>query len=807
MVNLSELLEFANPGSGSREMKTTVRIIGVAGLALLFVTCNLFGPQPIYETTTVGIAVDTNGPVSAVLSVGGSGSSAARSLASSAPLLAISDSPDPANIATMTVTVSGEDRFGIPQIELTSADLVNTAGVWSVTLDDLPIGPALTFAVVALDAAGDQLYDGTTTTTLGAAGETVSIVLQPSNRGTTVFFPVIRAITRPAEIIESTVADIDFDLGGSSDETLDVVIADGGGGTFTPAATSLAVGASGEGTLGVDFAAGAVVGNYTHTVTVTNSQGNSVASGFDTTIVYETGSVEIQIGIAPSVFGFSAQRIGDNVIWSATITDDGPASELVIDWQFVQATGASALVFGVPSDNPTVLFPYDETASGDIILTVTDGNGSGLSTTVTFAMPAGLFPDNVVVDTGGGTPPGNFAYVSAASGNDTNPGTITAPVATIQRATNIVAGTGADGTIFVEGGTYPISSSLTIVDGVSISGSFDSSFTVQDIDLHPTTISDTRTSGGDALNSITAMVVPASVGRETEIRGLVVNAAGNTSQRPNYTTAMSVQGSPTIAGNVLFGGWSNNETSGIVTGGSAAPLIADNVIQGGYTLGPYSYGIKLFASGSHLVELNTIEGGGSGGNVRGIQISFGGGHQVIRNNLITSGSGSDEAGIAIGTGTADILNNTIYGETRGIRIVASTVRIENNIIWSGATTIYEQQNADPSTVLNNTFVTGTNFIYNHEASSLITDIATLESTLNADNTVASGNVKVDPAFASFTGPDGDVLTLLDNDWQLTAASPAAVRSGALDLSGTDGFDDDREGTTRTPGWSMGALEY
>ena len=372
----------------------------VVAALLLIAACNPFGPEQIYQTTSVGVAVSAgSGGATASVVSGGSGAVAARSIAS-APQFAVVGAPDPANITLVTLTISGEDKFGVFQDPLATAVLTNVGGIWQATVDDLPIGPALTFAVEAFDAGGDALYSGSSTVVLGAAGETVSIDLYPVTDGTPVVFPIIQSITRPAEIIVDTSETVSVALSGTANEDLEVSFGSGGG-TFTPNPAIVALSGSGTATLDALYGAPSVVGTYDHSVSVTNEQGNSVTTAFQTVVVYETGSVDVVIGIAPAIIGLSASRSGSDVSYTATVTDDRPLGELIYSWSFVQSGGTPGVGFADPAANPGTLGGYDETVTGTVSITVTDGDG--LSTTVTFALPAGQFPDAVVADSGAGT--------------------------------------------------------------------------------------------------------------------------------------------------------------------------------------------------------------------------------------------------------------------------------------------------------------------------------------------------------------------------------------------------------------------
>jgi hypothetical protein len=71
---------------------------------------------------------------------------------------------------------------------------------------------------------------------------------------------------------------------------------------------------------------------------------------------------------------------------------------------------------------------------------------------------------------------------------------------------------------------------------------------------------------------------------------------------------------------------------------------------------------------------------------------------------------------------------------------------------------------------------------------------------------------VDPLFADIDGADNDINTMDDNDWHLSAGSPASVTAGGLnglDQNPAWTFTTDKDGVTRPASgnpWSIGAYE-
>jgi hypothetical protein len=372
-----------------RSILTRMAALTAAALIIVvaFAGCNLFGPPAIYDTADVSVIVDT-GPSGAQSRGGASG-----------PSFLIAGTTSPAEIDMISLSVVGEDKYGVFQDPLASVNMTGSGGSWSATVDDLPLGPALTFSIQAFDVLGTLIYTGTTTTVLGAGNLAVAIVLIPYDDGATqIFFPVIRQITRPAEIIQGTNAQVSVDLEGSSTETLTVDVTSGGG-SFAPSNPIAVPLSSGGATLDLTYGAPAAApGTYVHTVRAENEQGNSVSRDFSTVVVWETASGVVTIGgVAPAVTGFALSLSGSDLVLEATVTDDGPPTDMSYAWSF-----DGGLTFTNSTVNPAALSGYTEAATGTVTLTVTDSDtaiqAGGLSTTVTFVLPAGLFPDVVVTE-------------------------------------------------------------------------------------------------------------------------------------------------------------------------------------------------------------------------------------------------------------------------------------------------------------------------------------------------------------------------------------------------------------------------
>lgn len=276
-----------------------------------------------------------------------------------------------------------------------------------------------------------------------------------------------------------------------------------------------------------------------------------------------------------------------------------------------------------------------------------------------------------------------------------------------------------------------------------------------------------------------------------------------------------------IQNNTIDGGTGRSSTAIIHQGSPLSSLVLQhNSINGGAV--DNSVGIELLG-GSTVVRHNTIFGGSALNDTNGIRVSSG--VHSIENNLIHAGRGATSTGISNTQANISARNNTVHGgngNTRAValkfsysNIIGSGFEIQNNIImtqhpdgicihstwaWPPAHNVFHCSGA---LYQNNT----TTYLGLNNAGNLTT---------NADGTGAefspagSNNLAIDPLLADIDGPDNNIHTMADNDWRLSAATPASVIAGGL--NGIDegwSFTTDKDGVTRpasgTP-WSIGAYE-
>jgi hypothetical protein len=299
----------------------------------------------------------------------------------------------------VNVVVSGEDKFGVNQPSLASVDLTLSAGVWSGTIVGLAVGPALTFTSSGYNSSNAVIFSGVTTQALSGSSDSVAPIMTPNDNGAAVAFPVITGITVPTQTVVSTTtagSAIAVAVTGSPSETLTYgFTAATGGGSFGSPTGTLPLPGSGTGTINTAYTSPATpngAAGYVHTVSVANSQGNSVDATFATVVVYTVTTPTVTAYFAPVVTSIKGKRTGTNVTWTATVTDDKAQSALSYTWSYAGTAGAAALSSTV---NPGVMSGYTSVAAGTLTLAVKDGDN--LTTTIHFALVAGQFPNGVGV--------------------------------------------------------------------------------------------------------------------------------------------------------------------------------------------------------------------------------------------------------------------------------------------------------------------------------------------------------------------------------------------------------------------------
>jgi hypothetical protein len=415
-------------------------------------------------------------------------------------------------------------------------------------------------------------------------------------------------------------------------------------------------------------------------------------------------------------------------------------------------------------------------------------------------------------------------YVDGGTGSDLNPGTDTAPKATIAQGitvaeTEYTPGNAASVLVAqgIYSGTGPVA---TMVEGVSLYGGYASgNWAVRDTTLYTSYIVDASTSGGTEADPNRAVYFGSGITDVTVLDSFNIT----TGLGSRNAGIFCYQSSPTISNNAISGHSSgvveSNERFYGISNSSASPVIVGNTILGSYNDSGMSYGIYNLSSAG-TIERNWIYGGDGTGQSTAIYNTTGSSPDIF-NNVILGGDGDfGSFGINNNSSSPAIYNNTIDGGTGSveggfcIRLQTSSSDIRNNILFFDSVNLSgvgiderTTSTSNPAAVRNNNFY---NFhpngsIYDDENGTDVDDLdTTAVSTGEGSATLDTwGNVIEDPDF--------------DTDFSLNATASAGdnVLYGGEDLSAV--FTDDKDGTARTiessgqtnggDGWSMGAYEY
>lgn len=446
-------------------------------------------------------------------------------------------------------------------------------------------------------------------------------------------------------------------------------------------------------------------------------------------------------------------------------------------------------------------------------------------------------------------------YVCTTSGSDANPGLPDKPKRTIQSAIAFMKQNGLRGEVRVAEGNYllPEGVSITVPEGVSLSGGYARGTWVRDVDTYHSTISkDPQTSvitmqfepGVTRATVVDGFVIDAGVGVDTF--AIVINNAAPTIRNNSISGygaieeswgIMISEGSPLIEWNMIYGGAGAVKSTGIaITTGSSA-VVRNNAIAPGVRSNTIGIGIQVVGSsprierniiisedtsgsqtiglwingGSPEVYANIIEGGGGSQYSLGILVGSTGSPRIVSNAIHGgSSSGNFSRGIETGGGATPVIrNNTISAGTHPsvrhcVVQFAAGSSIDNNLLFShdgGGTGIYEHASSTrPVTVRNNAFV---DVQHLYVATGLnATTASQMQTYLSGAGVTATANVNPAQAITTILV---DVANRMYDGWALAAGAPASISGGGLTIAG-EPYPFDRRGWSRTVPWSIGAYE-
>jgi len=352
----------------------------------------------------------------------------------------------------------------------------------------------------------------------------------------------------------------------------------------------------------------------------------------------------------------------------------------------VSAANANEAVMDV---NGTLTFnvPADPPATTSASATGASGSSTSSAATTGTATSSGTSTDPTTSSVGTGAPDPaqttNAFYVSP-NGNDSNPGTLAAPFATLQHAQQAMENSSIK-TTYVEGGTYNMSSTLTLTsadDGETWSY------------YQPNGVNTAVLDGGGGLNPVI------SIGGGTSnitIDGIKIQNFG---QAGIYVGAQGAAASGITVENcdIGDGGISGNTTAAVIFENVTNSTIANNYVHDmqGMGIDLYAYYSGESVNGDVVennVVLNTVEGLSDGGAIYVDMYGTGtsGGSVAIKNNFVSNYSGpgqNDGHGIYLDD---DASNVTVTGNIIGPAAAgaggncqsAYTVHNGSNDVFSG----------------------------------------------------------------------------------------------------------------------------
>lgn len=331
-------------------------------------------------------SVHAAGPEAAVVMPGAAGN---RFALRHAPQRLASAVGSHAEVTAVTIIAAGNDAQGVRQDPLATANLSKSEGSWVGTLAGITLDTPINFTAEAKNASDTVLFRGTHSATLTRRTAGLTINLAAESGAGAGQFPVISAIT--VETIRAKGSgNVTVSVTGKKDETLKYEFKNG---DFSPSSGSETTDNPGSGTTGSatitsKYTAPQVKGGYTAQVAVTNAAGNRVAVDFRIA-VDEPALLAANLG--PAVLSVAGRRIPAGVQWTAEVSSAGEAA-VTYSWSFTSApnTPVAGTSFSSATTNPALLTGYDQTKTGTLKVTATQGS---LSSSASFQVPANLFPN------------------------------------------------------------------------------------------------------------------------------------------------------------------------------------------------------------------------------------------------------------------------------------------------------------------------------------------------------------------------------------------------------------------------------
>lgn len=447
----------------------------------------------------------------------------------------------------------------------------------------------------------------------------------------------------------------------------------------------------------------------------------------------------------------------------------------------------------------------------------------------------------------------------AIDGDDANPGTLDAPLATLVAALAKVADDEGLTRIYLGAGDfeghYETPSQIVLVDGVTLRGGFSSDFCTYDPATYVTRIVEIFGRGVsddvDPVESPITTVVAYDLPNGVVLEGLRIVLA---EESDDAVAGIRLARTSAVLRDVVVEGGDGKYLHGIqvedapeltlerVTvslqrsyqGGAAIRLddVEEAVLREVRVDRPYydsSFQYTAVRSEYHdvlapklTIERSMIHGGRSTSWTAGIIVEdfrASGTRLTARvvNNLVHAGEKGGQSYAIKFTGRSQgvsILHNTVYlGEATGFaygisyEYAYSGADIRNNIIFADETNHFCVQRTGDGTIWNGMFETLSNNLFFDCPFALLsngsTRIQTIEA-LNALSNVSANHLAASSPLADFTGPDLLAGTMANNDWGLAEGVPCTYARGGFAIPSVT---TDFYGRTRSATPTIGAIEF
>jgi len=329
-------------------------------------------------------------------------------------------------------------------------------------------------------------------------------------------------------------------------------------------------------------------------------------------------------------------------------------------------------------------------------------------------------------------------------------------------------------------GTYTTSSTIEMIEGISLYGGYNQDFTVRNPLLHETVINDIQP--GEQWTR--TFNFASGITNQTTLDGFTVNGGKGNS---THLIVIRIMGAPTISNNIIRGWLTGSLDRAITVHGDGGAVIINNTIV---CRSDHSTDQGIYVDAFAIIVNNIILSSGNGSSRL---VTFrGGSGAVLYNNLIIGGSATTNFVIHIeGSNDIDIRNNIIYG--------------------ANGTTIYglwEQNNDQGPAILQNNNFFGLNYLARLRRGgmvTLVTDILDLNNNEILSPTLSGENINIDMI------TNGYFVDADNGDWRLAVHCPGSISRGGHDLSvefaalGIPGVD--RNGNPRIEkAWSIGPYD-